>query len=201
MMSRRGLLFGFFIKTSIFAKKYITIFNYILYNIYEWIFIDERVEVEMARYRRVRVDFWNNPIVLEDMTPEDKYFYLYLLTNPHTTQSGIYQITKKQMAFDLGYSVESLQSLIDRFTEHYKLIRYNPETRELAIKNWGEYNLHKAGKRVMECIISELNEVQDHSLIRYVAESIIKQEIYSLYDSSCKMEEMFSYAIQEQITR
>ncbi|MFD2445463.1 hypothetical protein ACFSO7_15970 [Bacillus sp. CGMCC 1.16607] len=65
----------------------------------------------MAKYRMVRTDFWNNPMVLEEMTPEDKYFYLYLLTNSNTTQTGIYQITKKRMAFDLGYSIESVESI------------------------------------------------------------------------------------------
>ncbi|MDP4164588.1 MAG: DNA replication protein DnaD, partial [Bacillota bacterium] len=131
----------------------------------------------MAKYRMVRTEFWKNPIVLEEMTPEDKYFYLYLLTNPHTTQIGIYRITKKQMSFDLGYSIESVQSLMDRFTLHHKLIRYNPETRELAIKNWGKDNLHKGGKPVMDCILSELKEVEDRLLILYVSESIQKPEI------------------------
>lgn len=50
----------------------------------------------MAKYRMVRTDFWKNPIVSEEMTPEDKYFYLYLLTNPHTTQTGIYKIRKSK---------------------------------------------------------------------------------------------------------
>jgi DnaD/phage-associated family protein len=111
------------------------------------------------------------------MTPEDKFFCLYLLTNPHTTQSGLYKITKKQMAFDLGYSIESVHSLMERFIHHHKLIRYNPETRELAIKNWGKDNLHKGGKPVMDCIYSELKDVEDTSLITYVAEAIQKQEI------------------------
>ena len=145
----------------------------------------------MAKYRMVRTDFWKNPIVSEEMTPEDKYFYLYLLTNPHTTQIGIYRITKKQMAFDLGYSIESVHSLMERFILHHKLIRYNPETRELAIKNWGKENLHKGGKPIMDCIFSELKEVEDHSLIQYVSDSIDKQEIRSLYESFCKKEEMF----------
>ncbi|WP_285858851.1 hypothetical protein [Neobacillus niacini] len=34
----------------------------------------------MAKYRIVRTDFWKNPVVMEEMTPEEKYFYLYLLT-------------------------------------------------------------------------------------------------------------------------
>ncbi|MEH7354822.1 DnaD domain protein [Neobacillus drentensis] len=144
----------------------------------------------MAKYRMVRTDFWKNPVVSEEMTPEDKYFYLYLLTNPQTTQIGIYRLTKKQMAFDLGYSIESVHSLMERFTLHHKVIRYNPETRELAIKNWGKYNLNAGGKPVMDCIVSELKEVEDHSLIQYVSESIQKQEIRSLYQSFCEQEEL-----------
>ncbi|TWD92210.1 DnaD domain protein [Neobacillus bataviensis] len=138
----------------------------------------------------VRTDFWKNPIVSEEMTPEDKYFYLYLLTNPNTTQIGIYKITKKQMSFDLGYSIESVHSLMERFIQHHKLVRYNPETRELAIKNWGKDNLQKGGKPVMDCILSELKEVEDLSLIQYVLEPIQKQEIRSLYESFCEQEEM-----------
>lgn len=47
-------------------------------------------------------------MVLEEMTPEDKLFYIYLLTNSNTTQIGIYKMTKKEMAFDLGYSIETV---------------------------------------------------------------------------------------------
>jgi DnaD/phage-associated family protein len=70
------------------------------------------------------------------------------------------------------------------------LIRYNPETRELAIKNWGKDNLEKGGKPVMDCIISELKDVEDRSLILYVSESIRKQDIRSLYESFCKQDEV-----------
>lgn len=144
----------------------------------------------MAKFRMVRTDFWTNPIVCEEMTPEDKFFSLYLHTNPQTTQIGIYKITKKQMAFDLGYTIESVHSLMDRFIHHHKLIRYNPETRELAIQNWGKYNLDRGGKPFMDCILSELKEVEDLSLIQYVSKAIQKQEIRSLFESSWEQEEL-----------
>jgi hypothetical protein len=38
----------------------------------------------------------------------------------------------------------------------------------------------------MDCIFSELKDVEDTSLIPYVSESIPKQEIRSLYDSFCE---------------
>ncbi|NNV07175.1 DnaD domain protein [Geobacillus sp. MMMUD3] len=115
------------------------------------------------------------------MTPEDKYFYIYLLTNPNTTQIGIYQITKKQIAFEMGYSVESVNSLLDRFENCHKIIKYNNQTRELALLNWGKYNLTKGGKPVMDCIKKELSEVKDRSLIAAVAERIPNEKIKQLF--------------------
>ncbi len=135
----------------------------------------------MARYRYVYTDFWNDPKVIEEMTPEDKYFFLYLLTNPNTKQIGIYEITKKQIAFDMGYSLESVNSLFDRFINHHKLIKYNEKTRELAIKNWGRFNLVRGGKPILDCVTSELEDVKDRELIQYVAGAIENELIKALF--------------------
>ena len=70
----------------------------------------------MARVKRViGTDFWLDEKVVDMFSPEDKLFYLYLLSNPHTTQLGIYPVAKKVMAFELGYSLESVKVLLDRF--------------------------------------------------------------------------------------
>lgn len=137
----------------------------------------------MAKFRLVHTSFWNDPRVVEEMTAEDKYFFLYLLTNEFTSQIGIYQITKRQMAFDLGYSNEVINALIQRFKEHHKLIKYNDNTREIAIKNWGKYNLVRGGKPILDCVKSELKSVKDISLIPYVSISITNQTIRNVYDT------------------
>jgi len=67
-------------------------------------------------------DFWRSPEVIR-MTPQEKYFYLYLFTNPYINHIGIYQISKKQIAFDLDHSLETVHLIMERFIEHYKLIR------------------------------------------------------------------------------
>ncbi|HDX9587621.1 TPA: DnaD domain protein [Bacillus pseudomycoides] len=136
----------------------------------------------MAVYRQVQVSFWQDAKVIEEMTPEDKLFNLYLLTNPRTTQIGVYQITKKQMAFDLGYSMESINSLLDRFEKHHKLVKYNPETRELAIINWGKYNLNRGGKPIEDCIRKELDGVSDVSLVGLVAQKVKNDKIRSIFE-------------------
>ncbi|PGT89197.1 DnaD domain-containing protein [Bacillus sp. AFS040349] len=137
----------------------------------------------MAKFRMVHTEFWDDPKVVEEMTPEDKYFFLYLLTNSNTTQIGIYQITKKQIAFDMGYSIESVNALLDRFIKHHGIISYNSETRELAVKNWGRYNFNRGGKPVLDCVKSELKSVKDISLIQFVGERVEKDDIRNLYES------------------
>jgi len=126
----------------------------------------------MAKFRMVHTAFWEDAKVVEELTPEDKYFFLYLLTNQKTTQIGIYSITKRQMAFDLGYSMESVQALLDRFVQNHDMVKYNPETREIAIHNWGKYNLNRGGKPVLDCVEAELREVKDVTLIEYVKGSV-----------------------------
>ena len=87
----------------------------------------------MSKFRQIYTSFWKNPYIQEEMTAEDKYFYLYLLTNDQTKQIGVYQITKKQMSFDLGHSMESVNALVKRFEEQHKLIKYDTNTKEMVI--------------------------------------------------------------------
>ena len=122
--------------------------------------------------RIVDTSFWNDEKVVERFTPEDRYFMLYLLTNPHSTQLGVYQITKRHMAFELGYSVEAVSALIDRFQNRYGIIKYSTETSEVAIKNYLKYSIVKGGKPVEDLLIKELALIKDKSLLRYVYDNI-----------------------------
>ena len=40
--------------------------------------------------RVVDTDFWTDMEVIDHYSPEDKYFYLYLITNGKSSQVGIY---------------------------------------------------------------------------------------------------------------
>ncbi|UGO49454.1 hypothetical protein P9C73_gp38 [Bacillus Phage vB_BanS_McSteamy] len=126
--------------------------------------------VIMALFRKVHTEFWTDVKVSEDMTPEDKLFMVYLLTNPHTTQLGVYEITPKMIAFEIGLSIESARALLERFENHHKLIKYNKLTREIAIKNWGKYNLNRGGKPIEDCLKREIDKVKDLSLIKFILE-------------------------------
>ena len=125
----------------------------------------------MAKFRQIQTNFWSNTYIQEEMTAEDKYFYLYLMTNEFTTQIGIYSITKKQMAFDLGYSIESVQALLQRFETYHKLIKYDTETREIVLLKWAETNLNIGGKPVQDLIKKEISQVKNKEFLFLMFES------------------------------
>lgn len=129
----------------------------------------------MGIKRIVDTSFWTDGKV-DDFTPEDKYFMLYLLTNPFTTQLGIYEISIKQAAFQLGYSTDAVRSLFDRFEKKYGVILCSKETNEVAIKNFLRHSIVKGGAPVRDCLIKELKKVKNRDLIAFVFSHIKEYE-------------------------
>ena len=102
----------------------------------------------MATYRQIYISFWSDTKVCDDFSPEDKYFYIYLLTNPHTNICGCYEISSSQMAQELGYNEESVKKLLRRMEQTHDVIRYNWQKKELLLLNWSKYNWTKSPKLV-----------------------------------------------------
>lgn len=119
----------------------------------------------MGVKRVIDVDFWKDDMVAERFSAEDRYFFLYLLTNPNSKQCGIYHLPLRVIAFEMGHSKESVESIIERFEHRFKNIIYNKETQEIAILNFLKHSIIKGGKPVEDCIRKELEKVKDRSLI------------------------------------
>ena len=94
----------------------------------------------MAVYRNIQMSFWTDAKVIDDYTVDDKFFYLYLMTNPHTNLCGCYEISLKQIADETGYSRQTVETLVNRFTSELKTILYCNDTKELLLLNWHKYN-------------------------------------------------------------
>lgn len=103
----------------------------------------------MAYKRTITTDFWTDPKVDDEFTPEDKYFYLYLLTNPHTNICGCYEIGVKQFERETGYTWDTIQRLLERFETYHKVIKFNTDTKEILLLNWGKYNWGKSEKVII----------------------------------------------------
>ena len=116
----------------------------------------------MAIYRQIQISFWQDKFIL-NLTPEEKYFYLYLMTNSKTTQCGIYEIPKNVMVFETGYNLETVDKLIQRFVD-YKKILYDTETTEILMLNWLKYN-GSTSPKVITRIENELKSVKSDVFI------------------------------------
>lgn len=119
----------------------------------------------MATFRKIHTVFWSDPFV-QSLSPERKYFFLYLLTNEKTRQCGIYEIAKHQMAYDTGYNIDTVSILLKYFIETKK-IAYSSQTNEIAIKNWKKYN-DNASPKVQKLVNDELKKVKNKDLILYI---------------------------------
>lgn len=129
----------------------------------------------MAIFRQIYPDFWADPKIVDDFTPEDKYFYLYLMTNPHTNLCGCYEVSIRQMAWETGYNEDSIGRLLRRMMEVHKVIRYDAVTREVLIHNWHKYNWTKSPK-LLKSVEIACQDIKNESFRSYVINLIQEEE-------------------------
>lgn len=130
----------------------------------------------MAVYRQVMLSFWTDSFIDDNFSAEDKYFYLYILTNTHTTLCGCYEVSEQRMGKEMGLSTESIMSIIERFSKTYDLIRYNHSTKEILILKWSKYNWN-ASPRFRVAVENELEKIKDQSFKEYLLRLLDGEEI------------------------
>lgn len=116
----------------------------------------------MATYRPIRIAFWQDKFVLK-LTPEQKYFYLYLMTNSKTKQCGIYELPLPVICLETGYNAETVIKLLKNFAEFNK-IEYDFDSEEILVFNWIKFNPVNS-ENIMKCVISELLEIKSCDFI------------------------------------
>lgn len=144
----------------------------------------------MALYRNVQMTFWTDSKVVDDFTPEDRYFYLYLITNPHTNLAGCYEVSTRQMANETGYSKETIERLIARFISVHGVIKYSSDTKEVLLLNWHRYSWTKSD-RFRVALIKDINTVKD---------SAFKEYLMQLYDGADTVSIPYSYGMDTTVT-
>lgn len=125
------------------------------------------------------MSFWTDAKVIDDFTPEDKYFYLYLITNPHTNLVGCYEISLKQMSDETGYTRETIEKLLDRFINIHKVIKFSKTNKEILLLNWHKHNWTKSEK-LDKPLVSQLEDVKTVEFKRYLGDLISQRDTVSI---------------------
>lgn len=133
----------------------------------------------MAVYRNVQISFWTDAKITDEFTPEDKYFYLYLFTNPHTNLCGCYEISIKQVAWETGYSRDTILRLIERFEGIHHVVRYNDGTREILLVNWSKYNWTSSDK-FRKPLLKEIESVKCPEFREYLTKEFNGEDTVSI---------------------
>ena len=116
----------------------------------------------MAVYRQLQTSFWQDEFVTE-LTTEERYFYIYIMTNSRTTQCGIYRFNIKMAEYETGCNRETIERLLARFADYGRLL-LSKSTTEIMIVNWVKYNFINS-RNTLLCMNKELKEVKDKLLL------------------------------------
>jgi hypothetical protein len=119
----------------------------------------------MATFRKLHITFWTDPFV-ENLTQEQKLFYLYLITNTKTSQSGIYEISKKYIAYETGFSNKEVNELLEFFESKGKIL-YSQDTNEIAICNWNKFN-YNSSYQTITCVHTDLLQIKNIDLVKKI---------------------------------
>ena len=102
---------------------------------------------------------------------QDKFFYLYLITNPHTNLCGCYEVSLKQMANETGYNEDTIKRLIDRFSAIHNIIRYSSNTKEVLLLNWYRYNWTSSPK-LDKPLLDAIQKVKNNDFRNYLVKQL-----------------------------
>lgn len=95
----------------------------------------------MEVFTRVERGYWQDEFILE-LTPEQKFFYLYLMTNNKVNTLGAYVFPLTMSTVELGYNRETVLKLLDHFAQVGKII-WDETTKEVFLLNWPKRNWNR----------------------------------------------------------
>ena len=82
--------------------------------------------------RGFQTELWTDSFI-QGLSPEDKLLFIYLWTNKHCNQAGLYEITLKTIAFDTGLPLESLS---EHLAQLEPKVAWYPEQNLIWVKNF-----------------------------------------------------------------
>jgi hypothetical protein len=75
----------------------------------------------VSKKRIVNTKFWDDPYIA-GLSPLEKLVFVYLITNPLTNISGVYELPLRRAAFDVGIEDEEIAIVFMKFEMDGKLI-------------------------------------------------------------------------------
>lgn len=104
---------------------------------------------------------WADPW-FENLKPEEKLIWLYILTNQQTNLIGIYEISAKRISNETGIDSNLLQTVLERFQNDSRIIwngSYMVIKKFLTHQNLANPNMEKAASKIFDALPSEVRKL------------------------------------------
>ncbi len=129
----------------------------------------------MAKQRIVNTRFWDDAYIAL-LSPNAKLLFLYLLTSSLTNISGVYELSLKRVAFDVGLALKEVQETVLRFEQDGKVVYAEGW---IAIVRFAKYQA--VNPKVRTGMLLELMRAPDE-LVEKLRERLRAIGFYSLSD-------------------
>ena len=121
-------------------------------------------------FRHIDTNFWIDIKVSEELSAKERYFFLYLLTNPSTNLIGCYELGLKKAAIDTDLPIDDIKSSLDKLKELH-MVEYDEKTKEVLLLNWLKHNL-TANEKMQAAVSKQLLEVKSKAFYEILAKKI-----------------------------
>ena len=120
--------------------------------------------MSMGISRPVNTTIWLDKKFRKDLENWERYVFLYILTNSHLEQVGIYELDIDTIVFETQLKADEIIRALKKL-EDVGLIFYDYETCEIAIKNYLKYSLLKGGSPAEKCFLNLGKKVKSKKLL------------------------------------
>lgn len=127
-------------------------------------------------YSKIQRNFWETDEARE-MTPEEKYFWMYLQTNANVNTLGCYAFRMRKAMDETGYNRETLEKLLQRMEQVLRIL-YDEGTKEVFLLHWAEGNWNKK-TATLRALAADLKEIQSKTLKETVKTLLLKNGIFT----------------------
>lgn len=87
----------------------------------------------MANYRSVHTKFWNDPKV-EKLSGVARCLFIYLFTNEHRNESGLYALSMGKMSYEIGFPVKQVEKALGELRDINR-VHYDVENEVVWVVN------------------------------------------------------------------
>ena len=133
----------------------------------------------MSSQRYIDTSFWDDSWV-QELDPSEKLLYIYLLTNPLTNIAGVMELTVKRIAFDTGFSNDTINHILEKFEAAGKVFKYN---NYIIIRNFPKHQQIE-NEKILKGITAILCKLPDE-VLRYLEDIHYELNIREAFDTLC----------------